>query len=334
MPVISVGDMSQQFISMRNSGTIKTELARLSESLSSGLVSDVARSLNGDTTRLTGINYSLQQLDGYAQTAEETRQTLANVQDVLGRFDTARADMGAQFLLINGESTINQIDSAARDGTRVFSVMVTTLNTQIADRALLGGAEVNGPPLVSSEAMLADLTTAIGGATDFATIDAIITTWFDDPAGGFATTAYLGDTGAPVEKRLSETKTIPIEARADDPAIRETLKSVAYAALADTLPGVNRETKIAMLERAGAGMFATSADLVSLQARVGTIEAEVEQSLTETNTQISALQSARNDFVLADPFETASRLQSVQIQLETHYSVTARLSELSLLRFI
>jgi len=334
MPVVSVGDMSQQFISMRNGGTIKTELARLSESLSSGLVSDVTETLDGDTTRLSGINYSLEQLDGYAQAAEETSHTLANIQNALGRLDTLRGDSSAQLLLINGESTINQIDNAARDGARTFSVMVTTLNTQVADRALLGGADVTGAPLATSDVMLADLQTAVGGATDFATIDAAITTWFDDPAGGFATNAYLADTGAPVEKRISDTRTIPIEARADDPAIRETLKSAAYAALADSLPGLDRDTKAAMLEQAGRGLYSAASDLVSVQSRIGTAEAEVEQSQTETNAQLSALQIARNDIVLAAPFETASQLQSVQIQLETHYSVTARLSQLSLLRYI
>ncbi|MDX8350356.1 flagellin [Cognatiyoonia sp. IB215446] len=334
MPVVSVGDMSQQFISMRNGGTIKTELARLSESLSSGLVNDVTQALDGDTTRLSGINYSLEQLDGYAQAAEETSQTLANIQNVLGQFDTLRGDSSAQLLLINGESTINQIDNAARDAARNFSVMITTLNTQVADRALLGGADVTGAPLETPDVMLTDLQAAIGGATDFATIDAAITTWFDDPAGGFATTAYLGDTGAPVEKRISDTRTIPIEARADDPAIRETLKSAAYAALADGLPGLDRDTKVTMLERAGTGLYTAAADLVSVQSRIGTAESEVEQSQTDTNAQLSALQIARNDIVLADPFETASQLQSVQIQLETHYSVTARLSQLSLLRYI
>jgi flagellar hook-associated protein 3 FlgL len=50
--------------------------------------------------------------------------------------------------------------------------------------------------------------------------------------------------------------------------------------------------------------------------------------------QETGLQMAINDLVSADPFDTATRLQSVQLQLETHYSVVGRLSQLSLLRYI
>lgn len=334
MPIVSVGDMSQQFISMRNGGAIKTELSRLAESLSSGRVDDVTKVLGGDTSRLSGINYSLTQLDGYIEAAKETSQTLTRMQEVLARVDTLRSEASTEFLLINDESTQTQIDNSARAGARNFGVLVTTLNTQVADRALLGGAAVTGPPLAAADVMLADLRTAIGGATDFAAIDTAITAWFDDPAGGFATIAYLGDTGNVVEKRISDTKTVPIEARADNAAIRETLKGAAYAALADNLPGLDRQTKSALLQQAGTGLFAAADGLVSVQSQIGSVEAEVEQSLTEMNAQTSALQIAKNDIVQADPFETASRLQSVQLQLETHYSVTARLSDLSLLRYI
>jgi len=38
--------------------------------------------------------------------------------------------------------------------------------------------------------------------------------------------------------------------------------------------------------------------------------------------------------VNADPFETASTLQAVQLQLETHYAMTARLSRLSLAEYL
>ncbi len=334
MPIVSVGDMSQQFISMRNGGAIKTELSRLAESLSTGRVSDVTKVLGGDTARLSGINYSLEQLNGYTQAAKETDQVLARIQTVLGQVDDLRTQSSAQLLLVNEESTASQIDNAARDGARTFGVLVTTLNTQVADRALLGGTAVSAPPLATADAMLADLQATIGGATDFATINAAVTAWFDDPAGGFATTGYLGDTGNMVERRISDTKTVPVDARADDPAIREVLKGAAFAAIADSLPGLDRQTKAALLQHAGTGLFAASSGLVSMQSRVGAVEAEVEQSLTETNAQITALQIAKNDIVQADPFETASKLQNVQIQLETHYSVTARLNGLSLLRYI
>jgi len=70
---------------------------------------------------------------------------------------------------------------------------------------------------------------------------------FDDPAGGFATVAYLGDTGEPLEKRLDETLSLSLDARADDPEIRATLKGAAIAAMADQLPGLSQTVKAGLL---------------------------------------------------------------------------------------
>lgn len=334
MPVISVGDMAQQFTSMKNGGTIKSDLQRLAQSLSTGRVADVTQHLNGETARFSGVSYSLSQLDAYRQVASETQQYLANVQTVLGQVDALRSTTAERLLLVNDTSTIAQVDEAAFASRSAFDTMVRTLNTQIADRALLGGADVEGAPLVSGPAMLADMQMLIGPATDQATITAVVEAWFDDPAGGFVTLGYMGDRGTPPERRLSETKSFTLDARADDPAIIEMLKAAAIAALAGDLPGIDRETKAGLLQDAGKRLFVGSSSLVALQARVGFTESGVEQAMAETKAQQTALGMLQNDLIAADPFETASRLQSVQLQLETHYAVTARMSQLSLLGYI
>ncbi len=334
MPVVSVGDMAQQFISMRSGGAIKSELSHLAESLSTGQVTDITRHLNGETTRFAGINHSLSQLDAYGQAANEAQQGLTGMQTVLGRVDNLRAETSAQLLLVGGTSTSAQIDEAARAARGTFDTMVNALNTRVADRSLMGGADVTSAPLAAADDMIADLQTAIGGATDQASITAAINTWFDDPAGGFATMGYQGDTGPAPEKRVSEDKSLTIDARADDPAIRDTLKAAAFAALAHELSGLDTNTKSSLLREAGTGLFAAASGLVGLQSRVGDMQASVEQTTTGINAQRTTLEIAKNDLISADPFDTASKLQSVQLQLETHYSVTARLSQLSLLGYI
>jgi flagellar hook-associated protein 3 FlgL len=43
---------------------------------------------------------------------------------------------------------------------------------------------------------------------------------------------------------------------------------------------------------------------------------------------------ARSDIVSVDPFEVATELQNLQVQLETIYTITARLSGLSLTKYL
>ena len=50
--------------------------------------------------------------------------------------------------------------------------------------------------------------------------------------------------------------------------------------------------------------------------------------------EASALQIARNGLVAADPYDTATAIQAVQTQIETLYTLTARLSRLSLTDYL
>ncbi len=334
MPVTSVGDMAQQFLSQRAGGAIKSDLSRLSNSLSSGRVADIPRHLNGETARFTGITHKLAQIEGFRLVGRETGQMLDGIQTVLNRVNSARSELAGQLLLVSDSSTSAQVDDSARLAKGAFDTIVSALNTRLADRALLSGRAVDATPLLAADAILADLQAAIGADRSVAGISAAVTAWFDDPAGGFATTGYMGDNGATLKRQVSEDQRIDVSARADDPAIRETLKAVALAAVAADLPGLGGEAKLRLVQTSGALLFEAASQIVAMQSRIGSAQAVLAETQTEMTAQETGLQMAVNDLISVDPFDTATRLQSVQLQLETHYSVVGRLSQLSLLRFI
>lgn len=334
MTTFSVGDMAQQFLSKRNGGLIKTELATLSNSLSSGKVADITRALGGETTRFSGVKYSLVQLDAYQQTAQETRQMLASSQRVLQSLDGVRNTTAQQLLLINDSSTAAQIDQAAEASRDTLDTAVRLLNTQVANRSLFGGASVDRAPLASAEDIMVSLSGAVGAITDPAAIIAIVDDWFDNPASGFATVGYLGDQGPQVRKQVNDTTTIQLSARADDVAAVEVLKGAALAALANDNGALDQRGKTTLLEDAGRKLFSASTPLTAMQARIGSTERQIEDAMASNAAQENALGMLQNNLERADPFDTAARLQAVQLQLETHFAVTARMSQLSLLRYI
>lgn len=330
----SIGDMAQQFRLARQNSLLKSDLGRVSAELSSGEVADKTKRMNGDTARLSGIEHSILVLQTYQQAAQETAQTLNSVQQTLTAVDGRRDALSQDLLLISRDSPTYQTDEAAREAKATFSDMVNLLNKRVADRALFGGAAIDRAPLAPAEDMLADIVAAIGPATDKGAILAVVTAWFDDPAGGFATLGYVGDTAALTKRSIGETTKVTLDARADDPAIREVLKAGAIAALTAELGAIDQSTKAELLFEGGVRLQSASSALSQLQSRVGFAEAEVERVSVQHTAHQTSLQSSRNDLVLADPFETASRLQALQIQLETHYAMTSRLSRLSLIEYL
>jgi len=311
MSFLSIGDGARYLTQTNVNTRLKTQLNTLSAQLSSGEVKDKAKVLGGDTIRFSAIDHSLRTMDSKLTRSLETTTYLETMQRSLGALDAQRGALGEIAIKITRDSPAVQIDDAARGAVSRFGTMVSTLNTEFAGRRLFAGTAVDQPALAAADDMLADLVTSIGGATDIATIQAAVDTWFDDPAGGFMTTAYQGDTGDAVTRRVDEATVLTVEARADNTEIRETLKGAALGALADLLPGLDKDTKATLLFDGGIRLQSAASLIVDVQARLGYLEGEVERVTTAQVAEQAGLTIARNNVANDDPFETAGALQAL-----------------------
>lgn len=330
----SLGDGMQQFQLQRHNTLLKTSLNTLAGELSSGNVSDRVKANNGDTARLSAVENRLRVLSSLKFMTAETEQTLSTMQVALTNFDTQRGALAEPLILINAASTELQMTEASRASRDRFEGLISTLNTRLGDDSLFAGKAVDRAAFTSPDLIIADIVTQIGGATETSAIIAAINTWFDDPAGGFATVAYTGDTGGQVTRRLDASTQVSIDARADDPGIKSVLRGAVYAAVTAELGGLDKQTRSELLFAGGVQLQSAASDIAQVQGRLGFVEGEVDRFSVAQASEQSALNIARNLMTQADPFETASRLQAVQTQLETHYAMTARLSQLSLAEYL
>lgn len=335
MPIVSIGDMSQHFMSLQNGGQIKSDLARLGQELSTGKSADVVEKLGGQTRQLSAITHSLDVLNAYQQSANETALTLDHMQFALDRVEQQRGSAVDTLLLISPQSQAHQISQASITAGQAFESMVGALNGRLAGRSLFAGAAVDRAPLADATTMLDDLRSNLVAATTQSDVEAIVQFWFDDPAGGFAMIGYLGDTNIDISRQVGPDQTIDLPFRADDPDIKELLRASALGALAGEMTGTLTQVEQAnLLKEAGTSLLGASAGLTETQAGVGVLQAVVDTGQTRIASEQTSLSLVYNDLTEADPFETAARLQAVQTQLEIHFAVTARLSRLTLAEYI
>lgn len=334
MPVTTIGDMSQHFHSVRNTGSIKSQLARLSQEMSSGLVSDVGKHLNGNTSGLTGLNHEISMLETFDVTNTETTRILDAMQQNLQGLDAKRDLTASSLLMISSDSNRNLVTSAAQTGKSAFLDAVNTLNASSGGRLLFSGTAVDQIPLADPQVILSDIVTAIGGATEKDDIISAVDNWFDAAGGGFESNGYLGNQEAH-SRKLDAQLEIEIDVRADSTEIRELLKGLAYAAASSEISGALTDRTFADLTmESGIKLIEAADGITQLQARLGEKEEAVATAVAANASMLSAFEVARSDLVKADPFETAIKLQDIQTQLETHFAVTSRLSQLNLVDFL
>lgn len=334
MSKVSIGDLSQNFKSIRQGFTIKSDLANLSSSLSSGRVTDIPKELNGQTARLNGLNYSREQLDVLQDISKETMLMLDSIQSVLVRVDDKRAELMSRLFTINDSSSQDQVALTSQAARQALDDMVSALNTKVGGRALFSGRDVNEVPLIPASQIVSEIVAAIGTDQSIANMERAIEDWFTGASSGATATVYRGDTSGFMKRRISPDKEITIELTANSEKISETLKQTVRSAVLLDLTEMTPSDKISTIKSSSVSLFNASADLANTQAMIGSLQEAVTTAQVEMKARDVSFEIAVNDLIAADPFETASRLQSAQLQLEKHYTVVARMSQLSLLRFI
>jgi flagellar hook-associated protein 3 FlgL len=333
MSLISLGDMAQSFLLRRQSVALKSDLTRLSTELTTGRVSDASARVSGDLVPLSGIDSSLARLKGFGTVATEAALFTGAIQTALGVIDDMSSDLSAALLSASSGTSSLLLDSVGVDARLRFESAVSALNTRFGDRTIFAGTATTGAATVKAETLLQALDTVVLGATSAADVEAAVTAWFDAP-GGFVAQAYVGG-GSLAPLLIAPGDEAVVDVTGTDPAIRASLKGLAMAALLDrgVLSGQSTARRN-LAQLAGVSLLQSQTDRAHLAARLGTVEAQIGAAAARNSAETTSLQIARSDIVAADPFETATKLEETQAQLEYIYAITARMTRLSLVDYL
>lgn len=316
----------------RQGAALRDGIERASSELATGRAADVGRALGGDLSMLAGIDHSLSRLSGLSSVTAELDLWTQTMQTALGAIWDGADALAAD--LMRGISVVSEAQRAAifTEGTRHFTTAVSMLNTRLADRAVFGGTQADNPPLPDADTLLSALETAVAGAATVQDAVIAIDGWFASPAG--YESLYAG--GPPrVDLPVAPGEVASLPVTALDPAIRGTLAGMAMAALLDRGLFTGQEQARAQASGVAAERLLTSGDARSvLQARIGTVQAQVAQARARNGAEETALGIARNTLVEVDPYHRAAELQDLQNRLESFYVITARLSRLNLTEFL
>lgn len=336
MTTVSIGDLARNFQLRRHNTELQTRLSTLTQEMTTGARADIGAAVSGDFKALAGLDHSLRLLDGYRTAASEAALFAEGLQRVLGTVQSLSQDIAPSLLNAGTVGSAQMVETATVDARQKFQSAVSSLNTQIADRFLLSGTATDREPISGAGDILDALSTVTAGLATANDVIAAVQSWFDAPpgVGGFADTVYGG--AAPQSAvAIGANDSVALDITALDPAIRDTLKGLALAALvADGALAGDAAGRALVTRTAGETMLGAGAGLTTLSARVGSAEAHIAESASRTAAEAGSLAIARSALVAADPYATATALQSAQTQLETLYSITARLSRLSLADFL
>lgn len=326
----SLGDMAQRLATNRLNSGLQTELLRLTTELTTGETSKPSKHLSSDFRYLSAVEHRKRTAQAHETAASEALSFAGAMQAAMDRIQTSTQSLSAD-LLTAAEGPQEGQAAVAHVAEQTLGELVSALNTSFAGRSLFAGNATNSAAVISADDLLLAVRTAVSGEVTAGGISAAVSDFFSLPTG-FQALGYLGSDEALSPFHLGEHETVQLNMRADAQELQNLLASTALAALSADYS--DPELTKSLQEEAGVTLIQDQGNLTALRANLGFAEARIEEIGVAIAAERTALDFARESLLGVDEYETATRLENTQFQIEALYTVTSRLSGLSLLGYL
>ncbi|MFG6082812.1 flagellin [Paracoccus litorisediminis] len=274
----------------------RAELDRTSKELSTGLKYDVYAERSFAPAKATEFRARLDVNEAYITTNRVLAQKLNTTDDLISAIRD-EADEFSKFLLLSDEASGDK-QSLKDQAANVLRTIIEKLNTSYGGEFLFSGAAIATKPI---------------------TLDAGLNA------------VYNGDTGAQLSAQIDETSSMPYGIRADAGPFTDLLASLTAMATADydVMPdyATFRQDMIVALGNAATGM-------IEIQTELGNRMAALDRKINQQESRAKIMNHTVVEIEGVDMEETALRVNSMEVQLQSTFEVTARLSQLNFLNYI
>ena len=184
--------------------------------------------------------------------------------------------------------------------------------------------------------------TAGGAAAMIAQLDAVFSSSAANPNDNYEATFYNGtpalDTfGNPSPRsvaQIDDDTRMAYGVQANDPAIRDLMKGLMMFASVDVTTINDPATYAAWATEAVDAIASGIQGLDEARVQTGSNRKLLEDTVTAQQSRMDIYNARIVTLETADPYETAARLQNLQVQLEATYATTAKLGRMSFLNYM
>lgn len=325
----------------------QSELTKATKEAATSRVADVGLALGSRASRSISFAREMERLQGIVDTNRLAASRLSTTQTGLEQIGVSgQTFLSTIMASINGNAGKTV---ALADAKSMLQSLTSILNTTYNGEHIFAGINTDVQPINDFEA---------AGSPNRAAFDAAFLTHFgfsqSAPAAAGITTAqmdafltavepqFLGPgwqgtwsnaTDDGITSRISLNETIQTSVSANESPMRKLAMATATI-IATFDSNVGDDARRSVLNKAAALVGDALAELGALGGRTGIIENRVKNATDRLNMQSDILELSIQDLEGVDPYEASTRVAAMTQQIETSYALTARIQELSLLKYL
>ncbi len=337
---------------------LQNQLNTVSLEVATGLKSDVYRSLGFQSSEVLALRMQFSRNEDYISSNE----LLANKLDVTALTLSGIRDITQDFLNIatpNANAPTTSASGLQAAALAAIEQLTGQLNTTYQNTALFAGIDSGQIPLQKWEGVDADtglspsdvLANVIGGGfadgTDAAQKASVLEDIFSstdsiNPDRNFEATFFNGSplqqSGGAATPRLKsqidKNTTLSYGIQANDPAFTDVLRGLSMIAAIDVSTIGDGEAYDAWMSNAISALSSGVSGLIEVEAKLGSQQQALDERISAQVSLGDVFNSRINNLEGVDLYEASSRILLLETQLQATYTVTSRLSNLSILNFL
>ncbi|WP_442754605.1 flagellar hook-associated family protein [Methylocystis sp. JAN1] len=328
---------------------LQSDLARSQKEMTTGVHADLGATLGVRASRSFSLAGAKETIDALRDANKLVNARLDASQSALDSLLSDARNMRATLLAAQNDGGEKEaIIGQARQG---LATLIAKLNSGDGDGFLFGGIRTDQPPVAdyfasppsaNKLALDAAFSSAFGfGQTDPALsavtpaqLESFLSGGFQDlfSDAGWRTT-WSDASDQPLRSQIGPSRIIDSSVTANEPALQKL--AAAYAMMGDLgADNMSRQTYAVLLTTAMKTVDEAMVLLTKTQARVGVMQSDVRNASEAMAVQSSAILLQLQDLEGVDQTAAAARVNGLMTQIETAYTLTSRISQLSLAKYL
>lgn len=327
---------------------MQSDLASAEKELATGKHADIGLALAGragDSLSLQGETSRLQAVISANQTVSTRLAATANI---LGRLQESAQELLDS--LIQGDGSPLNASTIRNLGETNLKELISSLNTSVLGEHIFGGTNTAVPPIAdyyapasANKAAVDSAFLAAFGFTQNSELVADISgddmktfldTQFSSMFGDFNwTTLWSSASSETLTSRISQHEIIPASISANMPVFQRLAEAYTMVASLGT-DALNADAYRTLTQKAASLLKSAISSLIDVEANAGLVQSRVNKAATNMSLQMNILSMHIGDLENVNPYEAATRIASLQTQIQMSYSLTSQLQHLSLVEFL
>jgi flagellar hook-associated protein 3 FlgL len=321
---------------------MQQQLTEAQTEMVTGKVADTGLALGAQAGQAVSLSRDMDRLKGLVSSNALISTRLTATQNALGQF----ADVAQSFistLVTDGSGSLSDSVVQAAAQTALSSA-TSALNTNVDGEYIFSGVNTDAQPIndFTSGSLQASFQSYFGFSIDDPQAASLtgdqMNQFMDDLQNsqfrgtGWATT-WSKASDQPITNRISLNETAQTSVSANNDGVQDFM--MAAAMVSDLSGGkLSGAAKSAMIGRAVSLVGSTQATLTDQQSQIGLVQNRVSNANDRMNSQVSLFNTQLVGLEGVDQNEAATRISTLLNQIETSYTLTARIQKLSLVNYL